>query len=149
MLVLFSQCKFDTLSHLKTLFFFTSQFFFTSHFFTSQIDLLKAIDAANFDEVSNVKLYILQIKSQRNNGCNTYFKKLTLALVFVLICLILFSLLFFFFSVCAFIMTLLVDCSLQSLALFEAICFFNRLECNLYYLVKRKRAEHISKYLKV
>ena len=71
--------------------------FFTSHFFTSQIDLLKAIDAANFDEVSNVKLYILQIKFQRNNGCNTYFKKLPLPLVSVLICLILFSLLFFFF----------------------------------------------------
>ena len=132
---------------MKTLFFLHHSFFFTSHFFTSQIDLLKAIDAANFDEVSNVKLYILQIKFQRNNGCNTYFKKLPLPLVSDLFDSFFFTLLFF--SVYTFIRTLLVDGSFQSLALFEAICFFNRLECNLYYLVKRKGAEHIWKYLKM
>ena len=129
----------------KLCFFYITVFFFTSHFFTSQIDLLKAIDAANFDEVSNVKLYILQIKFQRNNGCNTYFKKFPL----VSDLFDSFFLLFFFFFVYTFIRTLLVDGSFQSLALFEPICFFNRLECNLYYLVKRKGAEHISKYLKM
>ena len=131
----------ETALSFENFFFLHHSFFFTSHFFTSQIDLLKAIDTANFDKVSNVKLYILQIKSQRNNGCNTYFKK-PLLLVSDLFDSFFFTFLFFF-SVCTFTRTLLVDCSLQSLALFEAICFFNRLECNLYYLVKRKGAEHI------
>ena len=88
----------ETALSFENFVFFTSQFFFTSHFFTSQIDLLKAIDAANFDEVSNVKLYILQIKFQRNNGCNTYFKKLPLPLVSDLFDSFFFTLLFFLFT---------------------------------------------------
>ena len=62
---------------------------------SEKINLLKAIDAANFEEVNKIKPYILQIKFQRNVGCNTYPQKLQIPLVSVFICLFLFSLLFF------------------------------------------------------
>ena len=43
----------------------------------------------------------------------------------------------------------LADFGLKSLALLEIIRFFYPLECNLYYLAKRKGAEHTSKYFKM
>ena len=55
---------------------------------------------------------------------------------------------FFFFS-CAFMRKVLADFSFKLLALLYVIRFFDPLECNLYYLVKRKRAEHTLKYFKM
>ena len=54
----------------------------------------------------------------------------------------------FFFS-CAFMRKVLADFSLKSLALLYVIHFFDPLECNLFYLVKRKRAEHTLKSFKM
>ena len=54
----------------------------------------------------------------------------------------------FFFS-CAFMRKVLADFSFKLLALLYVIRFFDPLECNLYYLVKRKRAEHTLKYFKM
>ena len=59
-----------------------------------------------------------------------------------------FYLLVFFFS-CAFMRKVLADFSLKSLALLYVIHFFDPLECNLFYLVKRKRAEHTLKSFKM
>ena len=75
------------------LFYFKTLLFFFHH--SEKINLLKAIDAANFEEVNKIKPYTLQIKFQRNVGCNTYPKKLQISLVSVFICLFLFSLVFF------------------------------------------------------
>ena len=82
---------------------------------SEKIDLLKAIDAANFEELNKIKRYILQIKFQRNAGCNIYPQELPCRLFLFFFCLFLFS--FLFFSVCAFMRKLLVDCSLESIAL--------------------------------
>ena len=54
----------------------------------------------------------------------------------------------FFFS-CAFMRKVLADFSFKLLSLLYVIRFFDPLECNLYYLVKRKRAEHTLKYFKM
>ena len=75
------------------LFYFKTLLFFFHH--SEKINLLKAIDAANFEEVNKIKPYTLQIKFQRNVGCNTYPQKLQIPLVSVFICLFLFSLVFF------------------------------------------------------
>ena len=53
---------------------------------SEKINLLKDIDAAKFEEVNKVKLYILQIIFQRNVGCCLYQKKLLLRLVSVFVC---------------------------------------------------------------
>ena len=53
---------------------------------SEKINLLKDIDAAKFEEVNKVKLYILQIIFQRNVGCCLYQKKLLLQLVSVFAC---------------------------------------------------------------
>ena len=69
---------------------------FLSH--SEKIDLLKAIDAANFEELNKIKRYILQIKFQRNAGCNIYPQKLPRRLfLFLFAC---FFFLFFFFCLC-------------------------------------------------
>ena len=91
-------------------------FFFLYH--SEKIDLLKAIDAANFEEVNKVKLYVLPSKFQRNISCNTYPTKLWSPTCF---CFYLFV--SFFFSVCAFMGKLLVDCNLKSFALLWVIRF--------------------------
>ena len=57
--------------------------------------------------------------------------------------------LFLLFFSCAFMRKVVADFSLKSLALLYAIRFFDPLECNLYYLVKRKGAEHTLKYFKM
>ena len=54
----------------------------------------------------------------------------------------------FFFS-CAFMRKVLADFSLKSLALLYVIRFFDPLECNLFYLAKRKGAEYTLKYFKM
>ena len=127
----------------ETISFILKLCFYLHH--SEKINLLKTIDAANFEKVNKIKPYILQIKFQRNVDCNIYPQKLPILLVSVFICI--FSLLFF--SACAFMRKLLVDCSLKSLALLWVIRFWCPLEYNFYYLVKRKGAKHISKYLKM
>ena len=65
-------------------------FYFKTLFFLYQsekISLLKDTDAAKFEEVNKVKLYILQIIFQRKVGCYLYQKKLLLRLVSVFVCL--------------------------------------------------------------
>ena len=52
----------------KYLFYFKTLFFYLHH--SEKINLLKTIDASNFEKVNKIKPYILQIKFQRNVGCN-------------------------------------------------------------------------------
>ena len=88
-------CKFDTyvfmnqVSKLKKnersdLFYFKTLFFLYQ---SEKISLLKDTDAAKFEEVNKVKLYILQIIFQRKVGYYLYQKKLLLRLVSVFVCL--------------------------------------------------------------
>ena len=77
---------------------------------SEKINLLKDIDAAKFEKVNKVKLYILQIIFQRNIGCYIYQKKLTAPACFRF-CL------FVFFFYCAFMRKVLADFGLKSLAL--------------------------------
>ena len=95
-----------------TLLFLNFYFLFQSE----KIDLLKATDAAKSGgEMIKIKLNILQITFHRNFGCNIYLQKLPIPLASAFIYLFLFSLRFF--SACAFMRELLVNCSLKSLAL--------------------------------
>ena len=62
--------------------------------------MLKDIDAAKFEEVNNVKLYILQIKFQRNVACyidkKNYCSGLLLFFVVVVVVVFVFVLFFAF-----------------------------------------------------
>ena len=118
------------------LFYFKILFFYLHH--SEKINLLKAIDAATLEKVNKIKPHKIQIKFQRNIGCNIYPPKLPIPPVSVFTC---FFFLCFCFCLC-FYEKLLVDCSFKSLALLWVIHFF----CPL---VKRKGAKRISKYLKM
>ena len=54
----------------------------------------------------------------------------------------------FFFS-CAFMRKVLADFNLKMLALLYVIRLYDPFECNLFYLVKRKGAEHTLRYFKM
>ena len=63
---------------------------------SEKINLLKDIDAAKFEKVNKVKLYILQIIFQRNIGCYIYQKKLTAPACFCFCLFVLFFLVCFY-----------------------------------------------------
>ena len=101
--LLFSPCNFDNylsfrnhVSKLRKnernyLFYFKILFFYLHH--SEKINLLKAIDAANLEKVNKIKPHKIQIKFQRNIGCNIYPPKLPIPPVSVFIC-------FFFLCFC-------------------------------------------------
>ena len=66
---------------------FILKLYFFFLYYREKIDLLQVIDAANFEEVNKVKLYILPSKFQTNITCNTYPTKLpSPSCLFLLVC---------------------------------------------------------------
>ena len=64
----------------KYLFYFKTLLLFFLHH-REKVGWLKAIDTANFERVNKVKLHMIQIKFQRNDGCDIYPKKLSFSLI--------------------------------------------------------------------
>ena len=115
-------------------------FFFL--YYSEKVDLLKAIDAVNFEEVNKIKLLYFQANFKQISPVIHTQQNYRLPVVSVFTCL-------FLFSVCAFMGKLPVDCNLKLLALLWVIRFFYPLGLTRYYLVKRKREEQISKYFQM
>ena len=118
-------------------------FYFETFFYISKWkdQFAKSYRCCEVEEVNKVKLYILQFLFERNVSCyiqqNNDFPACFCFYLFV-----------FFFS-CAFMRKVLADFSIKLPALLYVIRSFDPLGCNIYYLVKRKRAEHTLKYLKM